>query len=94
MSACRPWLVAELNAVHPELIELLGATAAQSLLGKQFRLTKSRGQLQESEFELPVLATYHPSAVLRAPSDSRAEMRAALLADLKQAQKWIVAHKR
>jgi uracil-DNA glycosylase family protein len=64
--ACRPWLEAELEAIKPELLVLLGATAAQSLLGKEFRITKSRGQPLESPWAVWTIATYHPSAVLRA----------------------------
>jgi uracil-DNA glycosylase len=81
--ACRPWLEAEIAALKPDFIVCLGATAAQSLLGNKFRLTKARGQVQESTFGIPVLATYHPSAVLRAPDDDRQAMREALLDDLK-----------
>jgi DNA polymerase len=82
--ACRPWLEAEIAAIQPDFIVCLGATAAQALLGNKFRLTKARGELQQSAFDIPVLATYHPAAVLRAPRDNRRAMRAALLEDLKQ----------
>lgn len=64
--ACRPWLEAELAAIHPALLVLLGATAAQSLLGSQFRITKSRGKPTKTEWAPWTMATYHPSAVLRA----------------------------
>jgi uracil-DNA glycosylase family protein len=64
--ACHPWLEAELEAVAPEMVVLLGATAAQALLGPKFRITKQRGQPLESEWSDWTLATYHPSAVLRA----------------------------
>jgi uracil-DNA glycosylase family protein len=66
ISACHPWLEAELEAVDPEMLVLLGATAAQALLGPKFRITKQRGQPFESEWSDWTLATYHPSAVLRA----------------------------
>src|SRR5919201_1604145 len=66
IAACRPWLEAELEAVHPEVLVCLGATAAQALLGKQFRVTKERGRAVESELAPHVVATIHPSAVLRA----------------------------
>jgi DNA polymerase len=85
-SACRPWLSAEIAAVRPAVIVCLGATASQSLLGSQFRLTAHRGEWIDSTWGR-VLCTYHPSAVLRAPdSAARAEMRAALEADLKLAK--------
>lgn len=75
--ACRPWLVAELEAVRPELAVLLGATAAQSLLGTGFRLTRHRAQLVDLPGELAggplrAIPTVHPSAVLRAPDRSAA----------------------
>jgi DNA polymerase len=66
--ACRPWLLAELRVVRPELVVLLGATAAQSVLGSGFKLTQRRGEIIEAaEFGTKVMATAHPSAVLRAP---------------------------
>jgi uracil-DNA glycosylase family protein len=68
ISACRPWLDAEIEAVWPDVIVCLGATAAQALLGKQFRVTKSRGEVIESEGKT-MLATVHPSSILRAPDD-------------------------
>src|SRR5205814_6772378 len=64
--ACRPWLEAELEAIKPELLVLMGATAAQSLLGLQFRITRHRGQPFESDWAPWTMATYHPSALLRA----------------------------
>jgi DNA polymerase len=82
--ACRPWLEAELEAIEPELLVLLGATAAQTLLGAQFRITKQRGQPQPSDWAPWTMATYHPSAVLRAmaqPGDE--QMRDDFLADLR-----------
>jgi DNA polymerase len=70
--ACRPWLIAELHAVRPELVVVLGAVAAQSLLGTSFKVTQQRGQVVEIPEEtagrtLPAVATVHPSSVLRAP---------------------------
>jgi uracil-DNA glycosylase family protein len=64
--ACRPWLEAELEAVRPELIVCLGATAAQSLLGSGFKITQSHGKVQQAEGFPPIIATLHPSAILRA----------------------------
>ena len=80
--ACRPWLDAEIDVVKPELIVCLGATAAQSLLGKQFRVTQKRGTLQSSPAG-PVIATVHPSSILRAPtSEARVEAERDFVADL------------
>ena len=81
--ACRPWLEVELEAVSPRGVVLLGATAAQSLLGREFRVTRSRGRLLESDLADVVLATIHPSAVLRA--DDRDEAFAGLVDDLEVA---------
>jgi uracil-DNA glycosylase len=67
--ACRPWLDAELEAVRPELIVCLGSTAAQALLGAKFRITKSHGAIQNAGGLPPILATLHPSAILRARTD-------------------------
>ena len=78
INACRPWLDAELDVVRPELLVLLGATAAQALLGRDFRVTLQRGQFIERP-GLPVTtATVHPSSILRAPDDEsrQLEMRA------------------
>ncbi|WP_410642793.1 UdgX family uracil-DNA binding protein [Amycolatopsis sp. lyj-346] len=90
--ACRPWLLAELRAVRPELVLLLGATAAQSLLGPKFRLTAHRGEPVEPPAELAELvpsavATVHPSAVLRAPD--RDDAYAGFVADLRSAAKLL-----
>jgi DNA polymerase len=67
--ACKPWLEAEIHVVHPALIVALGATAAQSLLGSTFRLLANRGRVIDDLLPTPVLATIHPSAILRAPDD-------------------------
>jgi DNA polymerase len=84
--ACRPWLEAELDAVKPVVIVCLGATAAQSLLGTTFRLTAHRGEALESPWASAVIATIHPSAVLRAPdSESRRLAFESFVADLKVA---------
>ena len=79
--ACRPWLDEELALVKPRALVLLGATAAQTLLGRDFRITKSRGEPLDSELAELVLATIHPSAVLRA--DDRVETYAGLVGDLR-----------
>jgi DNA polymerase len=88
LAACRPWLDAELSAVEPKLVVCLGATAAQQLLGPQFRITKSRGKIVHQN-SLAVLATYHPSAILRAPGEYRSTMRQQLADDLKFAQRYL-----
>jgi uracil-DNA glycosylase family protein len=67
VAACRPWLNAEIEIVRPNILVFLGATAAQSLLGSSFRVTQMRGQWLVSEIAENVLATVHPSSVLRAP---------------------------
>lgn len=67
ISACRPWLEAELQVVGPELVVCLGATAAQSLLGRDFRITVNRGKFFPHEWAKEIVATIHPSAILRVP---------------------------
>jgi uracil-DNA glycosylase family protein len=79
--ACRPWLDAELALVKPRALVLMGATAAQSLLGKSFKVTQERGKPLDSELAEIVVATIHPSAVLRA--ENREEMFAGLVDDLR-----------
>ena len=69
IAACRPWLDVEIELVKPDVIVCLGATAAQALLGRGFRVTKQRGQLLPFAHEIQALATVHPSAILRAPDD-------------------------
>jgi len=71
--ACKPWLEAEIQVVKPELIVCLGATAAQALMGRAFRITKQRGVFFEHELAGSVMATVHPSALLRAPDPERRE---------------------
>jgi DNA polymerase len=69
IAACRPWLDAELEVVKPRVIVCLGATAAQALLGRQFRVTKQRGVPVESDLAPTVIATVHPSSILRADTE-------------------------
>jgi DNA polymerase len=83
LDACRPWLDAELDRVNPDAVGLLGATAAKALLGAGFRVSKERGQLLDVEFAPAVVATYHPSSVLRASDDDRREAFADLVADFR-----------
>lgn len=69
INACRPWLEAEIALIKPQVIVALGATAAQALLGTQFRVTKQRGEFLKSTLAPYVMATVHPSSILRAPDD-------------------------
>ena len=69
VAACLPWLEAELGVIQPEVLVCLGATAAQALLGKQFRVTRQRGEWLKSPLAAHALATVHPSSILRAPDD-------------------------
>src|SRR3954467_847130 len=82
--ACHPWLQEEIRVVKPRVVVALGATAAQALLGKQFRVTQDRGRGIATEFAEAVVATVHPSAVLRAPAEARDEARREFFADLKK----------
>jgi len=84
VAACKPWLGRELEAVAPDIVVLLGATAAQAMLGSAFRVTKERGIERATALAKHTFATVHPASVLRAPSDDlRAEAREALFADLR-----------
>src|SRR6478752_6990020 len=83
IAACRPWLDAELSVVKPDIIVCLGSTAAQALLGRSFRVTKMRGRAVPSPLAPRVVATVHPSSVLRAPDDeTRARETAAFVRDI------------
>jgi uracil-DNA glycosylase len=89
IAACRPWLDAELELVRPRVIVCLGATSAQALLGRDFRVTKQRGEVLSSPYG-SVVATFHPAAVLRAPDgEVRQQMRQALFDDLRTAARHI-----
>lgn len=85
ITACLPWLHAELELIRPKVLVCLGATAAQALLGKQFRVTKQRGELIESKLADYVMATVHPSSILRAIDEEarHAEMEQ-FIADLRR----------
>ena len=90
IAACRPWLDAELDVVKPRVIVCLGATAAQALLGRQFRVTKQRGVPVESDLARTVIATVHPSSILRA--DTEEDRRAAydeFVADLRKVAEFL-----
>jgi uracil-DNA glycosylase family protein len=84
VAACRPWFEAELEAIKPTALLALGATAAQDLFGRSFRVTKQRGRPLDSELAPLVMASVHPSSILRAPDDeSRREEYGLFVADLR-----------
>jgi len=84
IAACRPWLDAEIEAVKPRVVVCLGATAAQALLGRTFKVTQRRGELISSNIAPYLLATVHPSSILRAPDEeSRHEEMARFIEDLR-----------
>jgi uracil-DNA glycosylase len=85
ISACRPWLEAELQAVEPRALVLLGATAAQSLLGKGVRVTRDRGRYSAGQLAEVVVVTIHPSSILRGEPEEREAELAALVDDLRLA---------
>jgi len=85
IAACRPWLDAEIATLRPKIIVLLGATAAQSLLGRDFRVTQHRGEFLKSELAPYVMATVHPSSILRAPDEqARHDAMKQFITDLKK----------
>ncbi len=88
--ACSPWLNAEIETVRPALIVCLGATAAQALLGSKFKVTASHGQIQETDNYPPILATFHPSSILRAiTNEDRHRQTEVLVSDLREAQAFL-----
>ena len=90
MKACKPWLEAEFEAIHPEIVVCLGATAAQSVISPDFRITRQRGEVFHTDYAPVTLATYHPSAILRAPDpDARANMYEMLVDDLRTAARHL-----
>ena len=95
VKACMPWLRAEIREVKPHVIVCLGATAAQALMGKTFRVTKQRGELLPYALAPALMATWHPSAILRAPDeDARRQQTAELVEDLRRAAVWLEQHRR
>lgn len=85
ISACRPWLDAELEVTRPDVVVLLGASAAQGILGRDFRVSQRRGEWVTSSIAAAVMATVHPSSILRAPDDeTRHEEMRKFIADLKK----------
>jgi uracil-DNA glycosylase len=95
IAACRPWLDAELTVVKPQALVLLGATAAQALLGSHIRIGRDRGVPQESDLAELVTLTAHPSSILRARSaDERAAAMDEFVSDLSQIDAWMASHRR
>ena len=92
VTACRPWLAAEMEAVRPQLVVCLGATAARSVLGPEVRVLRDRGAILDQQPLLgqgPCLVTIHPSAVLRGRDDDRQAMYDGLVADLRVAASFV-----
>lgn len=90
INACLPWLMAEIGDVKPDLVVLLGATAGQAIFGKSFKITQQRGQLLDSELAPHVMATVHPSSILRAiDAETRELEMKEFVADLKYAASLI-----
>lgn len=95
IAACRPWLDAELEVLKPKVLVCLGATAVQALLGKTFLVSKRRGELIQSNLAPNVMATVHPSSILRAPDEeSRHEEMERFVEDLKRVAEVIRASRR
>jgi DNA polymerase len=95
IAACRPWLEAEIQAVKPAVIVCLGATAAQALLGRQFRVTQQRGQFVDSPLAPWVTATVHPSSILRAENEeARLQQMEAFVNDLQKVADKIAERER
>lgn len=94
VAACRPWLDAELAVVKPQALVLLGATAAQAILGSHVRIGKDRGRPQQSDLAELVTLTTHPSAILRAQDEDRAAAMDQLVADLRKVGTWMAAHRK
>lgn len=91
INACKPWLDKEIESVKPKIIVTLGATAAQGLLGTSFRVTKQRGKILRSGHYPPILATVHPSSLLRQKTDEDREREIKLfVADLRTGAEFII----
>lgn len=93
VKACNPWLREEIRVVRPEILVALGSTAAQALLGRNFRVTEHRGKVLRSDWAGPVVATVHPSAVLRAPDEAREQARREFFKDIARVGKQLAAHR-
>jgi uracil-DNA glycosylase len=90
--ACNPWLQEEIRLVHPKMIVALGSTAAQALLGSSFRVTEKRGRVVQADGAGPVIATVHPSSVLRAPDEAREQARREFFRDIKRVAQALAGH--
>ncbi|HEX6546391.1 MAG TPA: UdgX family uracil-DNA binding protein [Bryobacteraceae bacterium] len=94
ISACRPWLEAEIAAIHPELIVCLGATAARSVFGREMKVTVERGELRSHEWAKAALVTVHPSALLRIEDTERKHAEWELFVrDLRKVHTWLEEHR-
>src|SRR5881409_3678588 len=94
ITACKPWIEAEIDVIRPQVIVCLGATAAQALLGRQFKVSTQRGVWIESPLAPFVMATLHPSSLLRAPDDeTRHRETERFIADLKRVHEVLEKHK-
>jgi uracil-DNA glycosylase len=90
ITACLPWLQAEIRLVKPELVVCLGATAAQALFGRSFRVTQQRGVLLDAPFAKKAMATVHPSSILRAPDEEARRLETLrFIADLRNAAEYL-----
>ena len=89
VAACKPWFEGELEAVQPRVLVCLGATAAQALLGRQFRVSRERGVPVLSDLAEHVLATVHPSSILRGDPETREREYGALVSDLSVVAAWL-----
>ena len=93
IAACKPWIEAEVQVVQPQVIVCLGATAAQALLGRQFKVSTQRGIWVQSPLAPFVMATVHPSSLLRAPDDETRRLETArFIADLKRVHEALEKH--
>jgi len=92
VAACKPWLDAEVAVVEPRVIVCLGATAAQALLGRDFRVTRQRGEVVDSGYDgISAIATVHPSSILRAEDEERERELAAFVDDLAAIKRYVEA---
>lgn len=85
VNACRPWFEAEVETIHPRIIVALGSTASQAIMGRDFRVTKQRGEIMNCPYAPKFMATIHPSALLRIPDDqARAEAKGTFIQDMRK----------
>jgi DNA polymerase len=91
VAACTPWLKAELEVIEPRVLVLMGATAAQALLGSSFSVMKQRGRVPSGPLGLVTVATVHPSSILRVPPEQRTEQMQAFVSDLELVAELVAA---